>query len=142
MPHHRHTELTFQAHIAAFLDHEHHYRVLAQDEISDPDNAIAEEELWTFLDRTQSEALRKLAEDYGRDACAELFRALRRELAVKELWRIIRDGLTVAGEVPASTIRDPVRQKAAPQHGSTIVSRFGRISTLGRTTKRSTLFSS
>lgn len=97
MPRHQYTEHTFQAHIATFLEREHRYRALAQDEIADAENAIAEEELWSFLDKTQSDALRKLADDYGTDARAELFRALRRELATKELWRILRDGLTVRG---------------------------------------------
>lgn len=61
-------ELTFQKHIAAFLVREHKYGVLDQAEITDTENFIVEDHLWAFLNDTQSELIKKLAEDYGTDA--------------------------------------------------------------------------
>ncbi|HCI12484.1 MAG TPA: type I restriction endonuclease subunit R [Gallionellaceae bacterium] len=58
-----------------------------------------EDHLWTFLADTQSETIRKLAEDYGTDARDEVFRALKDELKRSPLWLIIRHGLKVRGVV-------------------------------------------
>ena len=90
-------ELTFQKHIAEFLTHEHGYGVLEQTDITDTENSIAEDQLWAFLNATQADTLKKLAEDYSTDAREELFRALRKELEITPLWMILRHGLKVRG---------------------------------------------
>jgi type I restriction enzyme R subunit len=90
-------EIEFQKHIAAFLVREHGYGVLEQTEITDPEHALAEEHLWTFLKDTQASAIKKLADDYGTDARDEIFRALRKELTHTPLWMLIRHGLKVRG---------------------------------------------
>ena len=90
-------ELTFQEHITAFLVREHKYGVLEQSDITDTEHFIAEDQLWAFLNATQSDILKKLADDYGTDAREEVFRALRKELERTPLWMILRDGLKVRG---------------------------------------------
>jgi type I restriction enzyme R subunit len=97
MPLTRPPELAFQDHIAAFLVREHKYGVLEQADITDTENFIVEDHLWAFLNDTQSETVKKLAEDYGTDARDEVFRALRNELQHTPLWLLIRHGLKVRG---------------------------------------------
>ena len=97
MPRRKPPEIAFQDHIAAFLIREHRYGVLEQGEITDTDHAIAEDHLWAFLNDTQPDSLRQLAEDYGTDARDEVFRALHGELARTPLWLLIRHGLKVRG---------------------------------------------
>jgi type I restriction enzyme R subunit len=90
-------ELTFQQHIADFLVREHKYGVLEQTDITDTEHFIAEDQLWAFLNATQSDMLKKLKDDYGTDARDEVFRALRKELDHTPLWMILRHGLKVRG---------------------------------------------
>lgn len=90
-------ELDFQQHIADFLVRVHGYGVLEQFDITDNEHFIAEDQLWAFLNATQSETLNKLADDYGTDAREEVFRALRKELGHTPLWMIFRHGLNVRG---------------------------------------------
>ena len=89
-------ELQFQNHISAFLVREHRYTTLEQSDI-DPDHGWYADGLWVFLQATQAEALKKLAEDYGADARREVFRALTEALRTHPLWWIIRHGLDVRG---------------------------------------------
>jgi len=91
------TELTFQQHIADFLVRVHGYGVLEQADITDTEHCIAEDQLWAFLNATQSDTLKKLADDYSTDAREEVFRALRNELEHTPLWMILRHGLKVRG---------------------------------------------
>jgi type I restriction enzyme R subunit len=97
MPRRRAPELTFQQHIADFLVREHQYGVLEQADITDIERCIAEDQLWAFLNATQSDTLKKLADDYGTDAREEVSRALRKELEHTPLWMILRHGLKVRG---------------------------------------------
>ena len=97
MPIKRPPELTFQDHIANFLLREHKYPVLEQPDITDTENFIVEDHLWAFLNDTQSETIKNLAEDYGTDAREEVFRALQNELRHTPLWLLIRHGLKVRG---------------------------------------------
>ena len=97
MPRRKPPEIAFQDHIAAFLIREHGYGVLEQGEITDTDHAIAEDHLWAFLNDTQADTLRTLADDYGTDARDEVFRALYGELTHTPLWLLIRHGLKVRG---------------------------------------------
>lgn len=90
-------EITFQDHIAAYLNREHRYPVLEKSEITDTEHFIAEDHLWAFLKATQKEALDKLAADYGTDARDEVFKALRAELFRTPLWMLFRHGLKVRG---------------------------------------------
>lgn len=90
-------EILFQQHIADFFIRVHGYGLLEQADITDPDYALAEGHLWTFLNATQQESVQKLAEDYGTDARDEVLRALKDELKRSPLWFIIRQGLPVRG---------------------------------------------
>lgn len=97
MPRNRAPELTFQQHIADYLVREHQYGILEQSDITDTEHCIAEDQLWAFLNATQSDILKKLTDDYGTDAREEVFRALRKELELTPLWMILRHGLKVRG---------------------------------------------
>lgn len=90
-------EILFQQHIADFFIREHGYGMLERADITDPDYALAEDQLWAFLNATQQESVQKLAEDYGTDARDEVLRALKDELKRSPLWLIIRHGLPVRG---------------------------------------------
>jgi type I restriction enzyme, R subunit len=88
-------ELTFQKHIADFLVRVHGYGVLEQSDITDTEHFIAEDQLWAFLNATQADTLKKLADNYGIDARDEVFRALHKNLTHTPLWMILRQGLMV-----------------------------------------------
>lgn len=88
-------ELTFQNHIAKFLERVHDYGELKQIEITDTEHAIAEDHLWKFLNDSQPDTVKKLAEAYSTDARGEVFRELKDVLRYKPLWLVIRDGLEV-----------------------------------------------
>ena len=88
-------ELKFQKHIADFLVRVHNYGVLEQSDITDTEHSIAEDALWSFLNATQADSLKKLHADYGTDARDEVFKALRSELAHTPLWMLLRHGLKV-----------------------------------------------
>jgi len=90
-------ELTFQQHIADFLIRVHGYGVLEQTDTTDIEHCIAEDQLWAFLNATQADTLKKLADDYGTDAREEVFRALCKELEHTPLWMILRHRLKVRG---------------------------------------------
>jgi type I restriction enzyme R subunit len=90
-------EIQFQKHITAYLKREHGYTVLEQADITDTGHFIAEQNLWAFLQATQADTIKKLAEDYGTDARDEVFKALRKELERTPLWMILRHGLRVRG---------------------------------------------
>jgi type I restriction enzyme R subunit len=85
MPRKKPPELTFQQHIADYLVREHKYGVLEQADIIDSEHFIAEDHLWAFLKVTQADTLKKLEDDYGTDARDEVFKALRKELAITPL---------------------------------------------------------
>ena len=97
MTRHRAPELTFQQHVADYMVRVHGYGVLEQTDITDTEHCIAEDQIWAFLNATQSEQLKQLADDYGADAQDEVFRALRKELERTPLWMILRQGLQVRG---------------------------------------------
>src|ERR1043166_3978847 len=98
MPKHKPPELTFQEHIADFLVREHKFGVLEQADITDTEDYIVEDHLWAFLQDTQAQTIKKLADDYGTDARDEVFRALNKELRHTPLWMLIRHGLKVRGQ--------------------------------------------
>lgn len=90
-------ELDFQQHIAEYLVREHKYAILEQADITDTDHFIAEDHLWAFLNATQSDTIKQLKDDYGKDAKDEVFRALRKEIEHTPLWIVLRNKLKVRG---------------------------------------------
>ena len=104
-------ELNFQKHIADFLVREHKYGVLEQGEITDTEHFIAEDLLWAFLNDTQPDTIKKLADDYGTDARDEVFRALRSELQHTPLWLLIRHGLKVRGSRVSALLPEAAIQR-------------------------------
>ena len=106
-------ELDFQQHISDYLVRTHGYGVLEQADITDTEHYIAEDQLWAFLEATQADQLRKLAEDYGADAREEVFRALRKELERTPLWMILRNGLQVRGRGLSPVLLPPRSKESA-----------------------------
>lgn len=98
MPSQTPSELTFQNHIAEFLIREHKYGKVEQTDITDAEHFIVEDGLWAFVTATQTETVKRLAENYGTDARDEFFRTLRNELKYSPLWLLIRHGLEVRGQ--------------------------------------------
>lgn len=95
-------EIKFQNHIREqllerFKDDTLKYTALEQSDITDTENFIAEDVLWSFVCASQPEEVAKLAENYGTDARDEFFKALRSELHRKPLWMAMRDGITARG---------------------------------------------
>jgi type I restriction enzyme R subunit len=90
-------ELDFQQHVTDYFIREHGYCVLEQSEITDTEHFIAEDQLWAFLQATQGDTLKKLADDYGTDAREEVFKSLRKALEHTPLWMLFREGLKVRG---------------------------------------------
>jgi type I restriction enzyme R subunit len=136
-------ELTFQQHVADFLVREHKYGVLEQTDIADIEHCIAEDQLWAFLNATQADTLKKLADDYGADAREEVFRALRKELEHTPLWMILRHGLRVRGLEFRLYYPKPrsAESAAGKKHGENRIT-FRPTSISARRTRRSTSSSS
>lgn len=90
-------ERLFQDHICAFLEKEHEFNVLGNDDITDKSYHIIEKDLIAFITSTQPEKYAEIKENYGADTDKEIIKALKDELAKKKLWLIMRDGLVVKG---------------------------------------------
>ena len=90
-------ELTFQQHIANYLERVHKFGKLEQSDITDTEHCIAEDTLWGFLTASQPDTIQKLKDDYGTDSRQEVFKALRIELDRTPLWILFRQGLNVRG---------------------------------------------
>ncbi len=58
-------------------------------------NYIAKDLLLEFISSTQETKLKALQKDYGKDSGDEIITALKNELNIKPLWKIMRDGLSV-----------------------------------------------
>ncbi len=58
-------------------------------------NYIAKDLLLEFISSTQETKLKALQKDYGKDSGDEIISALKDELNIKPLWKIMRDGLSV-----------------------------------------------
>jgi len=86
-------ELRFQQDIADCLVREHGYAVLQQSDITDTEHCIAEAELWAFLEATQADQIKTLADEYGTDPREAVFKALEHT----PLWMLFRQGLKVRG---------------------------------------------
>ena len=132
-------ELSFQRHVADFLVREHGYGVLEQSDITDTEHCIAEDQLWAFLTATQADALKQLGDDYGTDARAEVFKALRRELAHTPMWMLLRHGLKVRALELRLFTRNRALPRAQRRPGTArTASTFARISISARPGTRST----
>jgi len=90
-------ETLFQDHICSFLENEHEYITLSNDELQDKDNHFIKSKLIEFIQKTQSEKYEKLQENYSTDADEEILKALRADALKKPLWLLMRDGLDVHG---------------------------------------------
>jgi type I restriction enzyme, R subunit len=91
-------EKKFQSHIANYLQKQHGYTVLDQDnEITDQNYYLAEAHLMAFIRASQPETLKQLEDEYSFDAPMEIIRALKKKLEKEPLWVIFRKGLTVKG---------------------------------------------
>ena len=89
-------EKAFQKHICDYLINNHKYKKLNQaNDIANDEYYIAKELLLEFISSTQETKLKALQKDYGKDSGDEIISALKDELNIKPLWKIMRDGLSV-----------------------------------------------
>lgn len=89
-------EKAFQKHICDYLLTNHKYKLLNQTvDISNDNYYIAKDLLLEFISNTQETKLKALQKDYGKDSGDEIIQALKDELKIKPLWKIMRDGLSV-----------------------------------------------
>ena len=89
-------EKAFQKHICDYLMNNHKYKKLNQAiDIANDECYIAKELLLEFISSTQETKLKALQKDYGKDSGDEIISALKDELNIKPLWKIMRDGLSV-----------------------------------------------
>ena len=100
--HNAQPELLFQQHICDELLKRYKgdtlkYTALEQSEITDQENFIAEDVLWTFVTASQPDEVGRVAHNYGDDTRDEFFKALRSELHRRPMWLIIREGFKVRG---------------------------------------------
>jgi type I restriction enzyme R subunit len=91
-------EKIFENHIASYLEANHHYTVLKNENITDKDFHFIPEQIFSFIESTQQEVLEELNEIYGSGYREEILRTLKEETKKKELWFIIRHGLIVKGK--------------------------------------------
>ena len=90
-------ETLFQDHICAFLEGVHEYISLRKYDFTDKEYHIIDKHLISFIINTQTEKYASIKENYGADTDLEIIKALKEELVKKQLWLIMRDGLTVKG---------------------------------------------
>jgi len=90
-------ETLFQDHICAFLEREHKYIPLVNNDFTDKEYHIIEKHLVSFIIATQADKYETIKENYGADTNLEIIKALKDELSKKLLWLVIRDGLMVKG---------------------------------------------
>lgn len=88
-------ETLFQKHLCAFLVKEHQYKLLS--EKPENRNHFLVVELIGFIKESQEEKYEELQENFGTDTDKEIIKALDSAVLKKQLWLVIRDGLTVKG---------------------------------------------
>ena len=89
-------ETLFQDHLCAFLSTEHKYETFEASRLNNA-NHIIEKELIAFIKNTQYNKYQELQENFGTDADREIIKALEFAILKKELWLIVREGLSVKG---------------------------------------------
>lgn len=89
-------ETLFQDHLCSFLNTEHKYETFEASRLANA-NHIIEKDLIAFIKNTQSNKYQELQENFGTDADREIIKALELILLKKDLWLIMREGLTVKG---------------------------------------------
>ena len=89
-------ETLFQDHLCAFLSSEHKYETFEASRLTNA-NHIIEKDLIAFIKNTQENKYQELQENFGADTDREIIKALELATTKKELWLVIREGLTVKG---------------------------------------------
>ena len=90
-------EILFQDHICTFLEKEHEFKVLSNNDFNDKEYHIIEKDLIVFITNTQADKYAEIEENFKTDTNKEIIKSLKDELAKKKLWLIMRDGLLVKG---------------------------------------------
>lgn len=90
-------ETLFQNHIANFLETQHQYVVLSNDDLKDKEFHIIADQLIAFIKATQLDKYQSLQNNFGTDTDSEIIKAIKEELGKTQLWLLIRNGVTVRG---------------------------------------------
>ncbi len=91
------TELDFQKHFENALSSIHGYKKYGNSSLTDKEWYLAENDLISYLRKTQLYRYYELEKNYGTDTDDEIIRAIKDETNHKPLWIIFRNGITVRG---------------------------------------------
>ena len=106
-------ETLFQAHICQFLEFQHGYQTLNNDELPSQDSHIIAEQLLHFVQTTQVEQFAQLTQNYQTDTAKVFLKALEDEIKKKPLWLVMRSGLMVKG-IPFELYKPKPRSQTSP----------------------------
>ncbi len=90
-------ETLFQDHIAKFLETKHGYNLLEKELLPQKNHHLIEPLLIKFIKLTQPEKFEELQSNFKSDSEQEIIKALIREVSLKPLWLVMRNGLDVKG---------------------------------------------
>lgn len=106
-------ETLFQEHICQFLESQHGYQALNNDELPSQDSHIIASQLLRFVQTTQVEQFAQLTQNYQTDTAKVFLRTLEDEIKKKPLWLVMRSGLTVKG-IPFELYKPKPRSQTSP----------------------------
>jgi len=93
------TEEVFHNHICQYLKTHFGYRVLLASDMADKEYYFVESHVTEFIQQTQKDTWEELESNYfGSDTGRQIIKAIKEEIALKPLWRIIRDGIELKGK--------------------------------------------
>ena len=93
------TEEVFHNHICQYLKDNFKFRVLSATDMADKEYYFVESHVTEFIQQTQKDTWEELETNYfGSDTGRQIIKAIKEEIALKPLWRIIRDGIELKGK--------------------------------------------
>lgn len=93
------TEEVFHNHICQYLKTHFGYRALSVTDMADKEYYFVESHVTEFIQQTQKDTWQELETNYfGSDTGRQIIKAIKEEIALKPLWRIIRDGIELKGK--------------------------------------------
>ena len=90
-------ETLLQQHIADFLESNHKYERLSENELKDKEFHIIDEHLLRFIKLTQKDKYESLVRNFGTDTDDEILKAVKEETTKTALWLLMRNGVSVRG---------------------------------------------
>jgi type I restriction enzyme, R subunit len=93
------SEEVYHNHICQYLKDHFGYRVLSATDMADKEYYFVESHVTEFIQQTQKDTWEELETNYfGSDTGRQILKAIKEEITLKPLWRIIRDGIELKGK--------------------------------------------